>query len=56
MPYLVYDLVSPSVLNAWIVIGELVVLLWHTKIDNREKYLVSRSRDVPISRYDNSEN
>ncbi|EGO01204.1 hypothetical protein SERLA73DRAFT_50283, partial [Serpula lacrymans var. lacrymans S7.3] len=41
MPYLIYDLVPQNVLHAWSVIGDLVVLLWHTRIDNLEEYLVS---------------
>ncbi|EGO04676.1 hypothetical protein SERLA73DRAFT_43533, partial [Serpula lacrymans var. lacrymans S7.3] len=41
MPYLIYDLVPQDVLHAWSVIGDLVVLLWHTGIDNLEEYLVS---------------
>ncbi|KAG0694571.1 hypothetical protein DFH29DRAFT_985225 [Suillus ampliporus] len=40
MPFLIYDLVPSTVLNAWTVIGELVVLVWHTKIVNTEAYLV----------------
>jgi len=40
MPFLVYDLVPSTVLNGWTVIGRLVVLLWHTKIDDIEEYLV----------------
>ncbi|EGO05060.1 hypothetical protein SERLA73DRAFT_149329 [Serpula lacrymans var. lacrymans S7.3] len=39
MPYLIYDLVLQDVLNGWCVIGNLVVLLRHTKIDNAEVYL-----------------
>ncbi|KAG2064229.1 hypothetical protein BDR04DRAFT_1130859 [Suillus decipiens] len=39
MPFLIYDLVSPMVLNGWTVIGKLVVLVWHTKITNTEFYL-----------------
>ncbi|KAG1804057.1 uncharacterized protein BJ212DRAFT_1284808, partial [Suillus subaureus] len=41
MPFLIYDLVPPTVLNGWTVMGELVVLVWHTKIANTEVYLVS---------------
>ncbi|KAI0688439.1 hypothetical protein BC835DRAFT_1408072 [Cytidiella melzeri] len=41
MPFLVYDLVPQIVVDGWNVIGELVVLLWHTTIEDREKYLVS---------------
>lgn len=43
MSYLVYDLVPKHVLDSWTVIGELVVLLWHTCIENVEEYLVSLS-------------
>lgn len=41
MPFLIYDLVPQDVLHAWNIIGKLVVLLWHTKIDDVEDYLVS---------------
>jgi hypothetical protein len=41
MLFLIYDLVPPTVLNGWTVMGELVVLVWHTKIANTEVYLVS---------------
>ncbi|KIK77534.1 hypothetical protein PAXRUDRAFT_17432 [Paxillus rubicundulus Ve08.2h10] len=34
MPYLIYDLVPRMVLNGWIAIGRLVVLLWHTLIED----------------------
>ncbi|KAG1798356.1 hypothetical protein EV424DRAFT_1475005 [Suillus variegatus] len=43
MPYLIYDLVLRSVLDGmslYTVIGKLVVLLWHTVIENTEDYLV----------------
>ena len=40
MPYAIYDLVPKMVLDAWTVIGELVFLLWHTKIEDTEAYLV----------------
>lgn len=40
MPYLVYDLAPQTVLNGWTAIGALVVLLWHTEIDDTEVYLV----------------
>ena len=43
MPYLIYDLVPQTVLDGWSVIGRLVVLLWHTAIENTELYLVSFS-------------
>jgi hypothetical protein len=41
MPFLIYDLVPPAVLNGWTVMGELIVLVWHTKIVDTEVYLVS---------------
>ncbi|KAG1880851.1 hypothetical protein F4604DRAFT_1879834 [Suillus subluteus] len=34
MPFFIYNLVPPTVLNGWTVMGELVVLVWHTKITN----------------------
>jgi hypothetical protein len=40
MPFLIYDLVPSTVLNGWTVIGQLVVLLWHMRIDDVEEYLV----------------
>ena len=40
MPFLIYDLVPPMVLEAWNIIDSLVVLLWHTKIDNLDSYPV----------------
>ena len=40
MPFLVFDLVPQDVLHAWNIIGELVVLLWHTEIEDTECYLV----------------
>ena len=43
MPFIIHDLVPQSVVNGWTVMGELVVLLWHTKIDDTEVYLVSAS-------------
>ena len=41
MPFLIYDLVTQDVLRAWNLIGMLVVLLWHTEIEDVEDYLVS---------------
>jgi len=40
MPFLVYDLVPRKVLDGWTCIGALVVLLWHTEIQDTEEYLV----------------
>jgi len=40
MPFVIYDLVPEQVLTAWNTIGQLVVLLWHTEIEDIEKYLV----------------
>ncbi|KAL0568972.1 hypothetical protein V5O48_013001 [Marasmius crinis-equi] len=39
MTFLIYDLVPRKVLDAWSIIGELVVLVWHTHIDDLEEYL-----------------
>ncbi|KAF8430572.1 hypothetical protein L210DRAFT_1019310 [Boletus edulis BED1] len=46
MAFLVYDLVPQSVLDAWVLIGRLVVLLWHTSIDDLESYLATLSRTI----------
>ncbi len=40
MPFAIYDLVPSYVLQAWNTLGELVVLLWHTEIQELEPYLV----------------
>ncbi|KAG2130585.1 hypothetical protein BD769DRAFT_1297329, partial [Suillus cothurnatus] len=41
MPFIIHDPIPPTVLDAWTVIGELVVLIWHTKIVDTEVYLVN---------------
>ncbi|KAG7097845.1 hypothetical protein E1B28_005160 [Marasmius oreades] len=46
MPFLIYDLVPQKVINAWTIIGELVVLIWHTQIDNMEGYLSNLSHTI----------
>ncbi|KAI0795998.1 hypothetical protein C8Q75DRAFT_791117 [Abortiporus biennis] len=38
MPFLIYDLVPQEVLRAWTVIGDLIVLLWHTEIQDIDEY------------------
>ena len=40
MPYLIYDLVPHMVLDGWTLIGWLVVLLWHTEVEDTKMYLV----------------
>jgi hypothetical protein len=40
MPFVIYDLVSADLLNVWLLLGELVVMLWQTSIDDLEVYLV----------------
>ncbi|KAH7903987.1 hypothetical protein BJ138DRAFT_1019772 [Hygrophoropsis aurantiaca] len=46
MPFLIYDLVPKTVLDAWTTIGDLVVLIWHTKIESTEQYLAHLSRTI----------
>lgn len=41
MVHVVWDLVPQEVLQAWQTIGTLVVLLWHTEIDDINDYCVS---------------
>lgn len=40
MAFTVYDLVPREVLDAWNLIGRLIVLLWHTEIDDMQTYIV----------------
>jgi hypothetical protein len=40
MPFLIYDIVSQDLLDAWTVIGRLIVLIWHTEIKDMETYMV----------------
>ena len=46
MPFLIYDCVPKTVLDGWTVIGELVILLWHTEITHTERYLASLTRTI----------
>ncbi|KAG2051831.1 hypothetical protein BDR06DRAFT_983423 [Suillus hirtellus] len=46
MPFIIHNLIPPPVLNAWTVIGELVVLVWHTKITDMEAYLAILSQTI----------
>ncbi|KAJ8073264.1 hypothetical protein PM082_020136 [Marasmius tenuissimus] len=46
MPFLIYDLVPRKVLDAWSIIGELVVLVWHTQINDLEGYLAKLSSTI----------
>lgn len=39
MPFLIYDLIPKTALDGWMVIGELMVLIWHMNILDTEKYL-----------------
>jgi hypothetical protein len=41
MAFAVEGLVPPDVLEAWLILGRLTVLLWHTDIDDIESYTVS---------------
>ncbi|KAH7918288.1 hypothetical protein BV22DRAFT_1024813 [Leucogyrophana mollusca] len=46
MPFLTYDPAPKTVLNGWSTIGDLVVLIWHTKIENTKEYLAQLSRAI----------
>ncbi|KIK76178.1 hypothetical protein PAXRUDRAFT_170674, partial [Paxillus rubicundulus Ve08.2h10] len=46
MPFVIHSLVPQSVIDGWTTIGELVVLLWHTKIDDTEVYMAQLSRTI----------
>ncbi|KAG0693670.1 hypothetical protein DFH29DRAFT_816127, partial [Suillus ampliporus] len=43
MPFLIQDLLLRTVLDGWTSIGELVVYVWHTEIDDIEIYLMKLS-------------
>jgi hypothetical protein len=46
MPFLVHDLLPQNVINGWTCIGTLVILLWHTSIDDIEDYLLHLKRTI----------
>ncbi|KAH9022937.1 hypothetical protein EDB84DRAFT_1241512, partial [Lactarius hengduanensis] len=46
MPFLIYGLVHEDVLHAWNIIGTLLVLLWHTEIEDIECYLASLTQTI----------
>ncbi|KIJ06683.1 hypothetical protein PAXINDRAFT_32095, partial [Paxillus involutus ATCC 200175] len=46
MPFVIHDLVPQTVMDGWTTLGELVVLLWHTKIDDVEVYLAQLTRTI----------
>lgn len=46
MPFVVYDIIPEPVLNGWIAIGLLLVLLWHTSIDDIDKYLDDLTKTI----------
>jgi hypothetical protein len=41
LPFVIYDLVHADLLDVWLIIGHLMVLCWHTQINNTDKYVVS---------------
>jgi hypothetical protein len=43
MAFVVYDIVPKEVLEAWLIIGRLTVLLWHTEIKDVESYTASHN-------------
>ncbi|KAG2150281.1 uncharacterized protein EDB93DRAFT_1240307 [Suillus bovinus] len=46
MPFVIYDPIPKSVLDGWTLIGELVLIHWHMKIDNTEHYLAKLARTI----------
>ncbi|KAJ7494095.1 hypothetical protein FB451DRAFT_1336039 [Mycena latifolia] len=46
MAFAVQDLVPPDVLEAWLILGRLTVLLWHTEIDDIKTYTVELERCI----------
>ena len=46
MAFVTYDIVSEPVLNGWITIGLLAVFLWHTRINDIDKYLDNLTQTI----------
>lgn len=46
MPFVTYDIVPENVLNGWIAIGRLVIYLWHTRINDINKYLDNLTQTI----------
>ncbi|KAM6489231.1 hypothetical protein JOM56_015401, partial [Amanita muscaria] len=46
IPFLVYGILPPTVIKAWTSIGTLVVLLWHTSIEDINQYLAFLTRTI----------
>jgi hypothetical protein len=44
MPFACYDLVTPNLLEVWLLLGRLTVYLWFTEIEDINVYLVSTCR------------
>ncbi|KAL0568306.1 hypothetical protein V5O48_013686 [Marasmius crinis-equi] len=49
MPFLIHNIVPKKVVDAWTIIGELVVLIWHTEFKNLETYLSDMNRSITSS-------
>ena len=46
IPFLIYDTLPSNVVKAWTSIGTLVVLLWHTSIEDVNQYLAFLTRTI----------
>lgn len=46
MAFAVHDLIPEEVMTAWLILGRLTVLLWHTEIENSTAYVVCISIQV----------
>ena len=46
MAFVTYDIVSEPVLHGWITIGLLAVFLWHTRINDIDKYLNNLTQTI----------
>lgn len=53
MSFAVMGIVPDEVQKGWLLTGKLVVLLWHTSIDDLEPYLVSDGDTVPAEHLNN---
>jgi len=51
LPMVIYDLVHKDLLDAWLILGRLTVLCWHSEIEDIEVFIVSFSRYIFVIWY-----
>ena len=46
MPFVAHGLLPLEVINAWTCLGSLIVLLWHTRIEDLDVYLTQLTKTI----------